>query len=166
MLKQYALVLTRNGDAAEDLVQDSLVRAITGADTWQADRDVRPWLLSIMHNTFISGRRRDRIAASAADQMRYIGSEVTSPDQADRVHYNQTIAALMQLPDEHREALALVAIEGLTYKDAADVLGIPAGTLMSRLARAREALRNATGRTDGDNGESSAAARPKLRTVR
>jgi RNA polymerase sigma-70 factor (ECF subfamily) len=73
---------------------------------------------------------------------------VATPEpQGDRVHLTETIAAIMALPAEQREPLVLVAFEGLSYRDAAEILGLPVGTLMSRLARGREALRAATGRT-------------------
>ncbi|MEK0083799.1 sigma-70 family RNA polymerase sigma factor [Benzoatithermus flavus] len=161
-LRRYALVLTRNVDQAEDLVQDALVRAMSGAHTWRPGHDVRKWLLAIVHNTHVSRQRRLKLEAATAEQLGREASEAIPPRQAEQFHLSRTVEALMTLPEEQREALVLVAFEGMAYKEAAELLGIPLGTLMSRLARGREALRAAT----GHGGEAPADRRPFLRVVR
>ncbi|MFL5336002.1 MAG: sigma-70 family RNA polymerase sigma factor [Geminicoccaceae bacterium] len=161
VLRRYALVLTRSPDEAEDLLQDALVRAIAAAGTWRPGSDARPWLLSILHNTHVSRRRRRQVEAAAAHELALEPPAMAPPRQLARVQLGQTMTALMRLPDDQREVLTLVALEGMAYKDAAEILGLPTGTLMSRLARAREALRRAL---DGDG--AGEAERPDLRVVR
>jgi RNA polymerase sigma-70 factor (ECF subfamily) len=164
-LRRYALVLTRSADQAEDLVQDALVRAMAAAHTWRPGHDVRKWLLAIVHNTHVSRQRRLRLETATAEQLGLEASEVMPPRQALQLHLSRTVAALMTLPEEQREALVLVAFEGMSYKEAADLLGIPLGTLMSRLGRGREALRAATGHGSEAEGD-AAPRRPPLRVVR
>lgn len=163
-LRRYALVLTRNVDQAEDLVQETLLRALAGARTWRPGHSVQPWLLAILHNTHVSRQRRRSIEAAVVEQAEWISPAAVPPPQIEQVHFNQTMTALMSLPEEQREVLILAAIEGLSYRDAAEILQIPMGTLMSRLARAREALRAATGRGEGSAPEPT--VRPALRLVR
>jgi RNA polymerase sigma-70 factor (ECF subfamily) len=164
VLRRYALVLTRDPDEAEDLVQEALLRAVGAAHTWQPGRPVRPWLLAILHNTHVSRRRRRQVeAACAADLARALPDAAPAPQPA-RVELGRTVRALLALPEEQREALVLVALEGLAYKDAAELLGVPLGTLMSRLGRGREALRRAVG--EGGREVPDGRQPPKLRVVR
>jgi RNA polymerase sigma-70 factor (ECF subfamily) len=159
-LRRYALALARDPDRAEDLVQEALLRALAGARTWRPGRAPLPWLLAILHNAHVSRGRRRALEAAAAEEAARRGPAAVAAPQPERVHLGQTVAALMRLPEEQRAALVLTAVEGLSYKDAAEVLGVPVGTLMSRLGRGREALRAATGREEG-----RAPARPALRVV-
>ena len=161
VLRRYALVLTRSADEAEDLVQESLLRAIAGAASWRPGRGLRPWLLSVVHNAHVSRRRRRQVEQAAAGELAPTEPPVTLPPQIHRVELAQTVAALLRLPEDQREVLVLVAVEGLAYKDAAEILDLPMGTLMSRLARARAALRRAVGQSD-----ETGSARPGLRVVR
>lgn len=144
VLRRYALVLMRDPDQAEDLVQEALVKAIEGSASYMDGRDLRKWLLAIVHNTFVDRWRRLQAERQATGDLLSMADEAAPPPQMSAVHLGQTIAALMALPVEQREALVLVALDGMTYKDAAECLGVPVGTLMSRLGRAREALRVAT----------------------
>jgi RNA polymerase sigma-70 factor, ECF subfamily len=164
VLRRYALVLTRDPDQAEDLVQEAMVRAMAGAGTWRPGSPVRPWLLSILHNAHVSRQRRRRAEAAAVLELAWTAPRAVPAGQAERVHLGRTMAALMTLPEEQREVLVLVALEGLSYRDAAEILGVPVGTLMSRLGRAREALRVATGH--GHRGTPEALPSPPLRVVR
>lgn len=164
-LRRYALVLTRSPDQAEDLVQDALVRAVASAHTWRPGHDPRKWLLAIVHNTHVSRQRRLRLEAETAERLGWAASEATPPPQAEQAHLSRTVRALMALPEEQREALVLVAFEGMSYKEAAELLGIPLGTLMSRLGRGREALRAATGH-GSEEGDAPVGRRPNLRVVR
>ena len=164
VLRRYALVLTRDPDQAEDLVQEALVRAMAAARTWRPGSPVQPWLLSIVHNAHVSRERRRRVEAAAVLELAWTAPRAVAAGQAERVHLGRTMAALMTLPDEQREVLVLVALEGLSYRDAAEILGIPVGTLMSRLGRARAALRAATGH--GRSEAAEAPPSPPLRVVR
>lgn len=138
-LRRFALALSRDETEAEDLVQECLARAIAGAATWRPDAPLRPWLFRILHNVHISNLRRQRVRtawASAAQR-----GESAEADQALKVEVEQTLAALGRLPEAQRAAVLLVAVDGLRYDEAAQRLGLPMGTFMSRLARGREALR-------------------------
>lgn len=159
-MRRYALVLTRASDQAEDLVQESLTRAIASAHAWRPDGELRRWLLAIVHNTFLKRHQRQKLEQAAAEDASWAQDRALAPPQASRVELARTMTALMELPEEQRTALVLVAFEGLNYKDAAGILCIPLGTLMSRLARGREALRSATGR------EVMSRTQPKLQVVR
>lgn len=163
VLRRYALVLARDAGEAEDLVQEALLRAIASSHTWQPGRPVRPWLLAILHNVHVSRRRRRQIEAAATGELAETLPRAMPPAQPGQVELGATIKALLTLPEEQREVLVLVAIEGLAYKEAAELLEIPVGTLMSRLGRARAALRVATGAGDP---QAEPARRPSLRVVR
>ncbi|MDL2401812.1 sigma-70 family RNA polymerase sigma factor [Rhizobium mayense] len=141
-LRRYARSLVRNADEAEDLVHDALVKAYERKSSFRRGANLRTWLLSILHNAHIdrlrqarSLNRRHEEAAAEFDQ-----SLPASQDHAVRL--KQVRDAFFNLPEEQREALHLVAIEDLSYQEAAFALGIPVGTLMSRIARARASLRN------------------------
>jgi RNA polymerase sigma-70 factor, ECF subfamily len=162
-LRRYARTLTRDETQAEDLVHDTLVRAYEGRATLRAGANLRTWLFSILHNTFIDGRRqREAKLRREAETSRF--AEITVPaDQESRVRLQQIGRAFRALPDEQRAVLHLVAIEGLPYKEAANALGIPVGTLMSRLGRARAALR-AFEETDARSAAPALPALPKRST--
>ncbi|WP_134495125.1 sigma-70 family RNA polymerase sigma factor [Microvirga pakistanensis] len=140
-LRRYARSLTRDEIHAEDLVQDTLVRAYERRGSFRAGGNLRGWLLSILHNTFIDHRRRQVSELRRLEQAASFANTQAPAEQESRVRLQQVQAAFMSLPDEQRAALHLVAIEGLPYQEAADALKIPVGTLMSRLGRARAALR-------------------------
>src|SRR5215212_93756 len=169
-LRRYARALTRDETQAEDLVHDALVRAYEGRATFRAGANLRTWLLSILHNTFIDGRRQRGAELRRETETIHL-AEITAPaDQESRVRLQQIGRAFLTLPDEQRAVLHLVAIEGLPYKEAANALGIPVGTLMSRLGRARAALRgleenNAGSATPALPAPPERPARPNLRVV-
>jgi RNA polymerase sigma-70 factor (ECF subfamily) len=140
-LRRYARSLTRDESRAEDLVQDALVRAYEGRRSFRPDGNLRGWLLSIVHNTFIDDRRRNAAEARRAQHMAEITDAASPAEQESKVRLRQIQQAFMRLPEEQRAVLHLVAIEGLSYQEAATALQIPIGTLMSRLGRARTALR-------------------------
>jgi RNA polymerase sigma-70 factor (ECF subfamily) len=168
VLRRYARSLTRDEAAAEDLVHDALLRAYENRASFRPDGELRPWLLAILHNAFVGRwrshkaeeRRLEQLADLAPDRNPGLGPEAA-------VRLGQIGRAFAALPEEQRAALLLVAIEGVSYGEAAAVLGIPLGTLMSRLGRARAALRaieagapGATPMVDGQSG-----GRPRLRVV-
>src|SRR3954469_20130774 len=140
-LRRYAHTLTRDETLAEDLVHDALVRAYEHRATFRAGANLRTWLLAILHNTFVD-RWRQRNAELQLEAEASRLAETTAPaEQESRIRLQQIGRAFLTLPDEQRAALHLVAIDGLPYNEAARALGIPVGTLMSRLGRARAALR-------------------------
>ena len=140
-LRRYARSLTRDGGDAEDLVQDTLVKAYERRATFRPGANLRNWLLSILHNTYVDRVRASRSQSRRAEQAAVLADEAVEPGQDHAVRLGQIRKAFYSLPEEQREALHLVAIEGLSYEQAAAALGIPAGTLMSRISRARAALR-------------------------
>lgn len=141
-LRRFARALTGQVADADDIVQIALERALTRADQFQPGTKLEAWLFSIVRNAWIdearARTRRAKVFAPAEDgeHVRHDGAnEVYAKLEADEVW-----AAMRKLPDEQREAVALVCVEGLAYREAADALGVPIGTLTSRLARGREAL--------------------------
>jgi len=160
-LRRYARSLTRDETQAEDLVQDTLVRAYERHGSFRSGGNLRGWLLSILHNTFIDGRRRQAAEARRLEQAVAMAETAAPPAQESQVRFQQVQAAFLRLPDEQRAALHLVAIEGLPYQEAADALGIPVGTLMSRLGRARATLRGFEAGTHLVQPSDSAASAPR-----
>jgi RNA polymerase sigma-70 factor (ECF subfamily) len=162
-LRRYARSLARDESQAEDLVQDALVRAYERRSSFRPGGNLRGWLLSILHNTFIDHRRRQVAEFRRLEQAAAVAETTAPADQESRVRLQQVQAAFMSLPDEQRAALHLVAIEGLSYQEAANTLKIPIGTLMSRLGRARATLRGFE--AGADLAQPSEAKRPSLRIV-
>lgn len=140
-LRRYARSLTRDPADAEDLVHDTLLRAFERKHTFRADGNLRSWLLSILHNVFVDGRRSQRSERARIEAAEQVAATFAEPPQEHVVRLSQIREAFLDLPEEQRAALHLVAIEGLSYQDAANTLRIPIGTLMSRIGRARASLR-------------------------
>lgn len=149
-LRRYARSLTRSEADAEDLVHDALVRAYEKRESFQKGRNLRVWLLSILHNLFIDRRRSSAAEAERAARSAELSEPFVAPSQDHHLRLAQIRRAYMGLPEEQRAALHLVAIEGLTFAEAAGALDIPMGTLMSRLARARATLREIEDGTAAD----------------
>ena len=137
-LRRYARALVGRREDADDLVQDTLERAWARGDRWSAVGDMRAWLFSIMHNLHVDGTRRGRIATVELDDAPV---EFAAPPGPEPLVVRDLQAALDRLPIEQKEVLLLIALEDMSYADAARTLGIPIGTVMSRLARGRERLR-------------------------
>ena len=145
-LRRYARVLTGDSNRADDLVQDTLARAWEKRGLWLAGSDLRAWLFTIMHNVHVNqfARRRRELAESSldADDGPAAGWEIpVRATQSDRVELTEVLMHIQRLPSEQREVLMLAAVEELRYDEIARIQGIPIGTVMSRLNRAREKLR-------------------------
>ena len=140
-LRRYARALTRDTLRADDLVHDALVRALEAPPALRAGTNLRTWMMTVLHNVFIDDQRRKRVEARHADVLVQLSEEIAPPAQEGHVRLAQIRQAFLTLPEEQRAALHLVTIDGMAYADAAAVLGIPIGTLMSRLGRGRAALR-------------------------
>jgi RNA polymerase sigma-70 factor (ECF subfamily) len=138
-LRRFGRVITRNVADADDLVQVALEKALTHAGQWRPGSRMDSWMFGIMKNAWIdevrARRRRERVHAPEE-----AGATVGDASAAARDIALSVEAAMEQLPEEQRMAIALVLVEGLSYKDAAAALEIPIGTLTSRLARGRETL--------------------------
>ncbi len=148
-LRRYARALTGDKEAADDLVQDCLERALDRLELWRHGESPRRWLFTIMHRLHLGELRRaarrprhERLedVTEGAD-----GTLARPPSQAAHIHARQVLAALAELPIEQRQAVLLVGVEGMSYAEAAAVLDISVGTLMSRLSRGRKKLRELIG---------------------
>lgn len=141
-LRRYARALLRDRDSADDLVQDCLERALSRMDNWRTGDNPRRWLFTIMHHLFIDQARKVKRRSEVVVEGIEDGAAMSTPAvQAETAASREIVEALMALGPDRRAALLLVAVEGFSYAEAANVLGIPAGTLMSRIARGREDLR-------------------------
>lgn len=138
-LRRYARALTGDTSTADDLVQETLERAMQKWRLWRRDRDLRPWLFSIMHNLHIDQLRHARPIDYYADED--LPDLPHRPEQLDSLEIRDLDRALALLPLEQREVLLLVGLEELSYKEVAATLGIPLGSVMSRLSRARSRLK-------------------------
>ncbi|MDI3306940.1 MAG: sigma-70 family RNA polymerase sigma factor [Acetobacteraceae bacterium] len=142
-LRRFARVLTKQADAADDLVQETLLRAIAARDQFTVGTNLRAWLFTILRHARAATVRRDARSPFLASET--VPEAAVSGGQEERQAMRDLAAAFNRLPAIQREALWLVVVEGLDYAEAARVLGVPPGTLRSRLSRAREALRRSIG---------------------
>lgn len=140
-LRRYARALTGNRDAADDLTQDTLERAWSKRALWQPGTDLRAWTFTVMHNVFITGTRRGRPVRPLDDAAAEAEPAAAAASVETTVVLDELARALAMLPDEQRAVLLLVGLEQFSYTEASEVLGVPIGTVMSRLSRARERLR-------------------------
>jgi len=138
-LRRYARALTGDRNAADDLVQDTLERALSRLHLWRQGSDLRAWLFTIMHNIYVNQTRsRIRHPHEALDESAAEALHDREPDWAELRDIDD---ALSRLPGDQRAVLLLVGLEQFTYGEAAQVLEVPLGTVMSRLSRGRERLR-------------------------
>ena len=138
-LRAFAWSLSHNGSDADDLVQDTLIKAWTNKDKFEPGSNLRAWLFTILRNTYYTSvlRRRREVRDEAGE---YAGALKSPPTQDWSVAMHALREALQQLPDEHREALILVGAAGLSYEEAAEICGCALGTIKSRVNRARARL--------------------------
>jgi RNA polymerase sigma-70 factor (ECF subfamily) len=137
-LRRYARALVGDREAADDLVQDTLERAWIKFHLYRAGSDLRAWMFTIMHNVHVNRIRAQRPTDTLTDD---IPETVQHAAQGDTLMVRDLERALASLPEGQREVLLLVALEDMSYEESARTLGIPVGTVMSRLSRAREKLR-------------------------
>jgi RNA polymerase sigma-70 factor, ECF subfamily len=148
-LRAFAISLTSDGDRADDLVQETVLRALANRSSFQEGTKLQAWLFTILRNAHYTQHRRRAREVEDADGA-YASRLGTPPDQLDRLHVQELGAALAQLSTEQREALLLVGAEGLSYEDAAVICGCALGTIKSRVNRARLRLAELLGYTRGD----------------
>ena len=147
-LRRFARNLTRNPHDADDVVQIAVERALTRLDQWRSDARLDSWMFKIVRNAWIDelrsrGRHAKVFLAAEA------GENIGTDSVARETDLLSVQSAMARLPEDQREAVSLVLVEGLPYKEAAEVLEVPIGTLTSRLARGREALQALLG-TEGE----------------
>jgi len=152
-LWRFAYSLTRDEDRADDLVQDCVERALRKKAFWIASQPLRPWLFKILLNVYRTQLRGAKLPPVSLDQVPSLVSHDLTPDE--RLAYLETIRRVDLLPDEQKEALLTVVVGGMSYQDASKALQIPQGTLMSRINRARNKLKE----------DSAAEPAPRLRSV-
>jgi RNA polymerase sigma-70 factor (ECF subfamily) len=138
----------REAADADDLVQDTLVRALASAHLWQPGTDLRAWLYTIMRNRFLGGVTKATRSASALDSIAAADPGPTADTSELRLLLRDLGAALRRLPDNQRSAVLLIGVEGKSYSDAANAMGTSIGAVRSHLARARDRLRTALRGTD------------------
>ena len=138
-LRRFAVSLTRNSSSADDLVQATLERAIIAWASKRIEGDLRAWLFSILYRQFLDAHRRSRRYARMLEF--FTGRDDVQPSVERMVIAQSTLQAFDRLTTEQRALLLWVSVEGLSYKEVAEILVVPIGTVMSRLSRARQALR-------------------------
>jgi RNA polymerase sigma-70 factor (ECF subfamily) len=155
-LRRFARGLTGTPDQADDLVQAACERAITRIEQWTPGTRLDSWMFRIVQTIWLDERRAAKVRTGEG---RIDAAEAQEPElSVDGVRrmeahltYDRVRRAIGKLPEEQRVVMMLVCVEGQTYKEAADTLGIPIGTVMSRLARARAGLAREIGESDGSN---------------
>lgn len=138
-LRRFALSLTRHASNADDLVQNCLERALGSVANKHPDGDLRAWLFTILYRQFVDNHRRTRRYARMLEF--FTGRDDAQPSTERTVIAQTTLQAFDQLSTEQRALLLWISVEGLSYQQVADILEVPIGTVMSRLSRARQALR-------------------------
>lgn len=138
-MRAFAISLTRNGAVADDMVQDTLVKAWTNMDKFKVGTNMRAWLFTILRNTYYSSRRKSRREVADVDGI-LTDNIAQKPDHDGHMQMNDFRKALEMLKDEQREALLLVGASGFSYEEAAEMCGVAVGTIKSRTNRARARL--------------------------
>lgn len=142
-LRRYARALARDASAADDLVQDCVERALSRLALFRAGTNMRSWLFTIMHNVHVNTvRRRFRAPDTEPLVPGHEARHAQEPPQPAAIAARDFAGALGKLSDDHRQILLLVGLEDMSYRETAAVLGVPVGTVMSRLARGRRRLRS------------------------
>lgn len=151
-MRAFAVSLTRNGSLADDLVQDTVVKAWTNFDKFKTGTNMRAWLFTILRNTFYSHRRKIKREVPDVDGV-YASGLATKPTHDGRLQMTDFMAAFEKLSDEQREALILVGASGFSYEEAAEMCGVAVGTIKSRANRGRKALSEMLDLAEGEEME-------------
>lgn len=147
-LRRFAMSLTRNKDAAEDAMQDTLVRALQYKDKFEEGTNLRGWLVTILRNTVYSKSRKKQ-PINDSDGM-YSQFMVTRPDQEITIQLHELETLMVGMSEEHKRGLQLVCIEGYSYEEVAEMEGVALGTMKSRVNRARNIIKEELGYIDTD----------------
>jgi len=168
-LRRYAMALAHNPVAADDLVQESVTRALSKSRLFTEGTNLRAWLFTVMHNVHISNARRNKQIGAPIDPDIAAATLATRPCQEDPLILKALEKAMQIIPDTQRVAVILAGVEGMSYDEISDHLNVPVGTIKSRVSRGREALRKALhgrekswhGRADRDLRARAAASRSR-----
>jgi RNA polymerase sigma-70 factor, ECF subfamily len=164
-LRAFAISLTGNFDRADDLVQDTLVRALANIDRFERGTNLNAWLFTILRNLFHSEWRKMKREVEDIDGA-YAARLSTIPEQGGRLDLEDFRTALSKLPPDQREALLLVGAQGFAYEDAAQICGVAVGTIKSRVNRARARLANLLAVEDAEDLGPDRLTRAALQTSR
>ena len=149
-LRRYARALTRDTVRADDLVQSCLTRAVAKQHLWQAGTDLRAWLFTILHNQHVNDVRRSVREGIRVEVETAAPFLTMAPNAHAVLELRDLRAAIDKLPQEQRQAILLVGLEGMRYDEVATIVGVPVGTIRSRLSRGRDQLRKLMGIKDED----------------
>ncbi|AQS46787.1 MULTISPECIES: RNA polymerase sigma factor [Thioclava] len=149
-LRAFALSLTRNSASADDLVQDTIVKAWSNIEKFERGTNLRAWLFTILRNTFYSDRRKRKREVADPEGI-HAASLYEKPAHDGRLAMNDFVEAFDQLSPEHREVLTLVGASGFSYEEAAGMMGVAVGTVKSRANRARARLAEMLGLEEGED---------------
>ncbi|MFO1127754.1 MAG: sigma-70 family RNA polymerase sigma factor [Rhodospirillales bacterium] len=138
-MRAFARALANDRDRADDLVQETIVKALANLDRFQTGTNIRAWLFTILRNSFFSELRKQRREVADVDG-KYAAQLTIRPNQVERVEFRDFRRALLKLPTEQREALILVGPAGFSYEEAAAISGCAVGTIKSRVNRGRTRL--------------------------
>lgn len=163
-LRRYAHVLLRKPEKRDDLVQDTLERAINKRHSWRREGSIKSWLYRIQYTVFINKYCKPHVNEVTVDGVSEDLTSIVSeqPSQELTMECKNVLAAIEKLKPRHREVLMLIAVEGATYDQAAAIMDIPVGTVRSRLVRAREDLRAEMNKTDNK----TVSGKKALRTIK
>jgi RNA polymerase sigma-70 factor (ECF subfamily) len=156
-LRRYARALTTDASRADDLVHDTLVRALAKQHLWQPGTDLRAWLFTLMHNQNVNHIRR-AIREGTSIDIEQVSSLTANTDPSSSRMLFELRRALNKLPESQRQLVLLIGLEGMSYEQAAEVFKIPVGTVRSRLSRGREALRELMAMNEGTSAPARHAA--------
>jgi len=142
-LRRYALVLLRQDEQrADDLVQDCLLRALSRWHLWRHPGNLRGWLFTILHNIYVNDVARAVARPDVVEIQDYFPAMAVPANQTHSIELREVVKAIQKLPDTQRQTLLLVTLEGFSYDETAEITGVPIGTVMSRLSRARDKVRD------------------------
>ncbi len=149
-LRRYAMVLLRyDEDRSDDLVQDCLVRAMSKWHLWRRPGNLRAWLFTILHNIYVNDVQKAATRPNVIELQEYLPGISVPPEQGEGLALREVAQSVHRLPDEQKQILLLVGLEGFSYEEAAQITGVPEGTVKSRLSRARRKLKDML--EDGEN---------------
>jgi len=148
------VLLRYDEDRSDDLVQECLLRALSRWHLWRRPGNLRAWLFTILHNIYVNDVQKAAARPNVIELQEYLPGTSAPPNQEDRLSLREVARQVQRLPEEQKQVLLLVGLEGFSYEEAANITGVPVGTVMSRLSRARRKLRDLLeddGETTGRN---------------
>jgi RNA polymerase sigma-70 factor (ECF subfamily) len=142
VLRRYARVLVRTQDQADDLVQDTIERALARADLYQPGTNLRAWLFTIMRNICITNARKLKLRRTYAAELMSLERHLSPAAQDDIVMLKESLALVQQLSPGEQQAVTLLGVQDMSYETSAEIAALPVGTMKSRLSRGRQRLRS------------------------